>query len=530
LMRERVFVTMTRYVIGVSIGLCLCMSQQALRAGSYVATFSGGTVTGSDGGYTASGNVYGGGDGAGGGTGIYAASCSGTLTATMTWDPDGPQDSPPASVVVAKYSAASWSYTATPATGTVNDGQGDSNSETYPACGVSKTTYFVLTNPGTSFTETCSPSVSITLQPGWTKHCQVEFEVTTYPVTVGLTGPTLSAGTYEALTGTQIVAKLSAAYTVSGWQWAAPGGGAFKNFSPSATSNQYVTLGASDYTGSSLTFYDASSETISLTCSATVTAPDGTVLAVTGAADPITSVKPTATWGVDPATLPVIVGGTVTTQPTTIGFYDHSGVDGTYGAGTVWYPVVITVPSPFTGGTGCFAQTVTPIDTLTRTPTGSGASTYTLKIPGPGGTWVSPGTGLDTGWPYPSGFTTDSSGDITGVAASSSWTLSGSGTSSIGASGDNPHGQESATDVDSGGMNWQSSSISDSFTTWLMYQPTSANSVWVPIMKATWSASGNATGGPASWVATGSYSAPSPGNASDFPQWSTVIVNQEYRP
>jgi len=240
--------------------------------------------------------------------------------------------------------------------------------------------------------------------------------------------------------------------------------------------------------------------------------------------------KPTATWAVDPATLPVIVGGTVTTQPTTIGFYDHSGVDGTYGAGTVWYPVVITVPSPFTGGTGCFAQTVTPIDTLTRTPTGSGASTYTLKIPGPGGTWVSPGTGLDTGWPYPSGFTTDSSGDITGVAASSSWTLSGSGTSSIGASGDNPHGQESATDVDSGGMNWQSSSISDSFTTWLMYQPTSANSVWVPIMKATWSASGNATGGPASWVATGSYSAPSPGNASDFPQWSTVIVNQEYRP
>ncbi len=348
-------------------------------------------------------------------------------------------------------------------------------------------------------------------------------------------------GDYHVLTGQQITAAVvgipgstaisPGSFTVTKYVWSQPSATCFQTYNPGLPSNQLVPLGPADLTGpasgkstsvAALYFYDRAQEDLTVACAVTMTAPDGkTVLNVTAKSPPINVLKPTASWGVDPTSAPI--NGTSTAN--IVGFIDSSASSRYFGANTTWYPVKLSVPAPFQnlGGLGCFAQITTPSATITRTPTGKGASTYSFKVPNAQGAWIAPGTGLDKSFPFPIGYTTDANGNWTGQASDSSWPVSGTG-----ASGDYPKGQETVPDMDSGGLQWTSSSISNSFTTWLMYKPDGG--VWIPVQSATWKASGNASGGPNNWSATGSYTAPAPTDAKDPPQWSVVISNQEYRP
>ncbi len=412
-----------------------------------------------------------------------------------------------------------------------------------------------MVNPGGSsgsFTVTIAPSASAsaTAGPSGTNPDGTSFvgtgtcSASVGPITVSTTTPAIAAtgtynpakGDYRVLTGQQITRALSGTLgTVTSYTWKQPSATCFKTYNPNIqppANNQLVQLASTDLSGtdtsgkginvSPLAFYDSAGENLTLTCAVTLTAPDGkTVLNVSASSPQITVEKPTASWGIDPKSVPI--NGTST--PNVVGFVDSSAGSQYFGANTTWYPATLSVPAPFAslGGLGCFAQISTPSATITRTPTGTGASSYSIKIQNAQGAWVTPGTGLDKGFPYPIGFTTDANGNWTGQASDSSWSVSG-----IGASGDYPKGQETVPDVDSGGSQWTSSSISYSFTTWLMYKPNGG--VWIPIQSATWSVSGNASGGPSNWSATGSYTAPSPSNTTNFPQWITVISGQQYRP
>jgi len=131
----------------------------------------------------------------------------------------------------------------------------------------------------------------------------------------------------------------------------------------SKTNNdQLVPLGTADLTGPAagttsttvppISFYDGTAESLTVSCTASLIAPDGkTPLSVSAKAPQITVLKPTASWGIDPKTMPV--NGQATS--TGAGFQDNSKTSGSFGATTIWYPVTVSVPSPFSGGQVCFA-------------------------------------------------------------------------------------------------------------------------------------------------------------------------------
>jgi len=400
-------------------------------------------------------------------------------------------------------------------------------------------THYSVASDGT-FSATRTAKVSITGSvTSWGGGGSWTYSITASPVTIGVTGTHAPAtGDFRALTGQQITATLNGTIgTVTSYTWSGlTSQTVFKSYDTSLATGQLVPLGTSDLTGPatgatgppSVGFYDSAADNVTISCAAVLLAPDNvTTLNVTANAPQVTFLKPTATWSIDPSTLPMS-GPIVNGQPTTvnvathIGFNDNSNSTGSFGAVTVWYPVTITVPTPFSGGNGCFAQIVTPSATVTRVPTGTGAATYSIKIQKANGQWVSPGTGLDTGFPYPPGYTI-SNGTITGGATSSAFIVGGPG-----GSGDAPACAEAPDDVDNGGTNWVSATLNDQFTTWLMYQP--PGGVWVPLKKTDWSVTGNGSGGPNNWTASGTYTAPNPADTSVFPQWNVVIANQNYRP
>ena len=194
---------------------------------------------------------------------------------------------------------------------------------------------------------------------------------------------------------------------------------------------------------------------------------------------------------------------------------------GGYGATEYWNPATITVPSPFSGGTGCFAQLITPSRQVTRSfPAGTSImypATYYAKIPDGNGGWMLPAVGLDTAFPYPFGTNASS-----GAQVNSNYTWD---VSSQGKSGDMPTAPYNppAVSGDVGGTNWYTATMSDSFTTWLMYQPTGG--VWVPLQKLTWSTNITVSNASGPWaVSSGSTvtTPPSGSNINTPPTWATV--------
>jgi hypothetical protein len=238
---------------------------------------------------------------------------------------------------------------------------------------------------------------------------------------------------------------------------------------------------------SPLAFYDSAAESLTLTCKVTLLAPDNkTTLNVTATSPSITMEKPTAVWTVQ----------TGTVQPwAQAGYFGLLAAPGTgYPGGEYWQSAVITVPAPFSGGSGCFAQLLTPDFEMLQ----DGSTT---PVVGPNNKMQ----GLDNAFPYPS----------------SQWTLPNTGSQSdrpaFGVAGVNSPQYQG----------WNTATGNYSFTTWLMYQPTGG--VWVPLQSYTWNWSCTVKWLNSQWTITASSptspAQPTPTVTAIPPTWSLVQNN-----
>ncbi len=499
------------------------------------------------------------GDG-GGGSNEINGSTSGTITATLTWIPATGQtmqsDPPPQQLNVVEcgyaWENSLWGGPNPPPgpAGSASDGLGDS--EVPSSNGYVSQGYHLVQKSSTSgtVTVTCSPSASnptSTWQtagypgggypgggypggggPGywdWTGgECTVGFTV--YPITVDPSGPTPTGNGLELLTGQAVSAGLNlpqgfgvyAPPGGTGYQWSATGD-VFYTYNEHLPSHQLILLSDDPKYTNQPQFgcYDKSADTITITCNATIVCPDGTQLPLTATSPNIKSVKPKASWGTNQSTPGV-------------GFRDDPA-NQEFEANELWYPINITVPSPFSGGSGCMAQLVTPSRRITRNAINGKPNNYyhAINQPNPDGSpnWVLPGRGLDGHFPYQVGAGTDANGNTTMTTFPDGYIWDASTT---GASGDTPKQPYEADDLDGGGTDWYESSAADSFSTWVMYRP--PGGVWVPLQKLDWSWSGIAEKDIyGHWSAAGSASAPqSATNSSDPPQWNSVVTDNGFHP
>ena len=494
-------------------------------------TYSGGATN------AASYGSYNGGWGGISGT-AHSASCNGEITASFPWNAGTANAPVPQSVIVTQTSTAAGSGAAYSSSrgsekAASSDGLGDTGTshitfippqqEEVNGNNCTRTTYTV--KPGASpLSVTCSPSSSGS-SPNGPVSASVTYTASVSPVIITISGtydPT--HGDYHVLTGQQITASLSGIVgTVTSYTWSVnPSATVFKDYDFTLPSNQLVPLGSADLTGpatgsttvAALNFYDRTQENLTVTCTASVTAPDGTPLSVTATSPQINVLKPTAIWNVN--------------STTPFGAQFDPTATGSMSFAVLWNASV-TVPSPFSGGFGCFAQIVYPTIDFQRHPSGNQPINCYLKEPqtNADGTtsYVLPTTGLDTYFPYQASSTQFyPKGYI--------WDVSGTGQS-----GDQPGAGFATPASDNGGNNWYAAFDSDTFTTWLMYMPPSSTTgsgmtIWVPLQRVDWSWTGNvvkdATTGiwnPATNGSAVTGSSSSPGIPVDTPpQWNTVNV------
>jgi hypothetical protein len=507
--------------------------------------------------------------------GTASASAGISATITGTWIPDPTMASDPAPNVIVTISSTAYANgtssgaggaAGTPVAGTADDGLGQNDPIDTGATEVGTVdgTAYKLnpagnTSGGTAsgtFTITVSPSASASAVAGPSGVGANGLGYTGVgicsagvgPITVSTTSPMVTlSGTYNpavgdnrVLTGQQITATLTGTIgTVTAYTWTQPSGTCFKTYNPSLASNQLVLLATTDLTGPAaggttvapLAFYDRAQESIVASCAVTMLAPDGkTSLNITANSPAINVLKPTAKWGIDPTTIPAMVNGVVKQEPNPVGFVDYSSTKSYFSFNTTWYLDQITVPTPFVGGTGCFAQLVTPSGVISGTVTGTGAPVnYALgaQLAGAGSPYtIPPGTGLDGGFPYGFGLSLDANGNLIppGATLSSTWNAA-----AYGGSGDQPLCPEDPAPVGSASITWTAASFAVSCHTWMMYQPPGSNSVWVPLMDATWSGHGSGSANP-TWSATGTYTSPSNETTNTFPEWTAVISAPEFEP
>jgi hypothetical protein len=494
-----------------------------------------------------------------------SASASLSATVTGTWVPNSlgaTKDPPPSTVVLTETSTAtgvqmhtdSNDNTVTTA-GSANDWLGDPVGTTSPHIGVASGTHYVSqsVSGGTfSVNVVMSASSGDTSGPDGTNGegdpfngsagCSASVGATT--ITVDTPAINISGtydplhGDYDLLTGLPCTAHLSGAIgAVTSNTWSAsptgsssPSGYVFKDYdidAPDSTnSTQLVQLLVTDLLGptapsttvADLTFYDRKQENLIVTCNVTMTAPDGTSLSLFEESPQVSVLKPTASITIN--SLP----GTPT------GFIDDT-VDYQFGANELWIPVTISVPAPYSGGRGCFAQLILSNDRENfRTLPDGYSQTWTNKVSDGNGGWVSP-TGLDTDFPYRNGYNYNPDGTLNTaqpVTTGYTWDVSNKG-----ASGDLPWQPCVGHNVpdDGGGNLWYKSTASDSFKTYVMYQP--EGGVWVPLQMLSWQWSGTAEiGNNGIWQITSQafISDNSATNTDDPPQWQAKVTSAYTHP
>jgi len=449
---------------------------------------------------------------------------SGTFTVTFTWTGTGP---PPATLnflVSAQASTIHYSQDPTP---TIDDGYQDAAVKD-----VSQGIHLesVSTN-GASVVPFTSKKFLIKNSSQVISHLEVS--LTAFPISINLSGQN-SAN--QALTGQQIMATLAtpnglpSGTKITSYTWSFSGGTSgnpIKTWNENGvaadgkTPQQLFQLTdadktATDTTGNGLSgvnplsFYDEiDKDAVTVKCAVNLTFPDGTTGTVNAVSPQVTFLKPTGSWS---------VASPVPYVDTTGGF----------GVNEVWNPDSISVPSPFSGGSGCFAQLITPSNQATRTlPPGVSIMyappTYYLKVPDGKGSWQLPTGGLDAAFPYPYGYPVNSDGSLgTAVTSNYTWDVSGKG-----ASGDRPKAPYSPSVVtgDIGGTNWYSATMQNTFTTYMMYKPSSPNAIWVPLMTLSWNANVTVSNTSGSWAVvpnTTSSPAPSPTKTDTPPSWTSV--------
>ena len=279
--------------------LAVCGHAQSSYPGGphYDVTYSGGTVTSTGGPYpvgfrsnddqyNSNNQTYGEGDvaysppGSGAGPNV---TCSGEITATCTWKPTAANEPPPDSVIVEEDGDA-WYGTYPDYSGTCDDGLGDLPVYGSSSGSSSGTRYTVKSNPGASFTLTCSPSsTATTTQDGAYASASVSYKATISPVYVTLQGTTKdTGGSDNILIGQGCVGTLSAGpATLSDFHWD-PGGDTFDKFvvAPDLSTGHVVLLFGDTWGKPSPLWHyskDSDGNTTTVKCSATASI-NGTVI------------------------------------------------------------------------------------------------------------------------------------------------------------------------------------------------------------------------------------------------------------
>ena len=436
--------------------------------------------------------------------------CQGPVTATFTWVPASGQtqatDPPPASVIICETASASWNGyagkpTAPAPTGSCSDGIGDAEVDTVGPGGAnapfyrgdsSGTRYKVVAGAAQIVLKP-TPSASLTFPtlPVGGAAAGVSYSATATPVIIPApTGTTLYNGSLQLLTGQQITARVSASLPIdpASYIWSTGSNNTFKTYNPflanpTATKNQLTLLSGSDFTQPQFSLYDKASDTFTIECHAIVVTPSGSRLPVVADSQPITCKKPVeAAWGIKSAQAPDV--------PFSHNYLNNS-YDPRYGVQVTWNPISVAVPLPFIGGQVCIAQIASLKRVATRVALNGASNTYNV-IPN--------SQGLDTGFPYQFAYQLDAKGNVVIGADGSYAVLSPPqwSASSLGAGGDRPNTvcEPALVGGDTGGDDWRSSSASDQFDTWTMYQPPAVAgqpTVWVPLQKINWAWSGSAS-------------------------------------
>ena len=479
--------------------------------------------------------------------------CSHAISTSWQWVPAAGQtltsDPPPAQVIVMQTCSVSVSIGQIGASGSYRTGlsktTGTANLNPPGSLGMggaSDTVYSVQTGGASVSLPSLDAYAKVGAAPSESK---LSYTANIYPVTISLIGTYNSAaGDYRALTGQQITATLAepnglpSGTKITKYTWSFGGGSngnPIKNWDYTNNLVQLVPflpadLTKTDTTGSGLSvpainFYDQTADkTVTATCTINLKFPDGTTNSVTAVSPTVIFAKPTAVWNVN-STDPTYTG------PPPGPYFDGSAA-GQMGYIEKW-KATITVPPPFSGGSGCFGQVIYPSLQFQRKPLNNKPPSCYLKIPqtNPDGTisYVLPANGLDSYFPYalgmgasgyqiyPSGYTWD--------------------VNSTGLSADTPSAMFTVGASDTGGNDWYKAYATEVFTTWLMYIPPvpagSGPSIWVPLQKVDWNWTGNVVKNSATgvWNTAVSGKPPVTGSTSNSgvltdipPQWNSVNI------
>ena len=513
----------------------LLLAAPNAHAGSYSSpVYSGGTYHGRGGPNGAEGDyndTLGTSGWGGSGNSVTSASAAGTINATFTWQTTQNEPPPPSGSVIITETSTAGAGVRTPPGGscqaTCDDGFGLPGSKqsasgtpqyspppnpvlTGYAASVQAADTRYTVKGGATISLSASPSATAGISSSYSTNASVSYTASIPPVTISIGGTNNPlAGDNRVLTGQQITATLQglSGFTVTNYTWAV-GGSTFKTYNETATSNQLVPLGSKELTGPAtgssavapLAFYDRAQENLTVTCTATVLAPDGkTILNVTATSPQINVLKPTVThWDIaegyvqyDPNYAPQ--GQNTVLQ--TYGLYGNLSGTGNSVAGMAWSNVTFNVPAPFSGNGQCtFTQLVNP---------------NRLEYIGNNSTPTAPNNGilgLDGSFDYGSRWSaTAVGGDVDSPAIS------------VGTAGSPQQNPKGDTQL----------SVSDAFTTYVMYQP--SGGVWVPLEKISWSWSEVLNWQTSQWSITascpntaGQAGTPAHVPINDPPQWTVV--------
>ena len=306
----------------------------------------------------------------------------------LTWtpDPSWPDEPPPLSAVVVetceatasgtKVNAASGSSASASASGDNGLGVSDSSPGVVSSDG-SSTLYSVdcsgsrySVQSGATITVTCSPTANATSIPAGAS-VNVNYDVTATPVTIVLAGLTYPDSPNNCvLTGQQVVASLSAGVgTPSGYNWTMSGGEPFNNFFVAAdqSEGEELPLTTANRQAAELRFFTKEVGSVTVSCTATVTFPDGTPGSVQAVARAFASQKPTVVWqiesnrarfNIDPAEGPTL-------NPSYFSPFNINPA-APFPEGQTWNA---TISVPFGSGEGAYVQLVTPARYLYKSST-----------------------------------------------------------------------------------------------------------------------------------------------------------------
>jgi hypothetical protein len=211
--------------------------------------------------------------------GIGSASCSGTITVTCTWNNEGNKSNVPPSVAIIKEtSTASWTGDGT------SCANGLGNPETGGPYGKTSTgdKFWVKTNPGQSFTFTCTPTASAVLGENSPSGLPagsvgVSYQAFVFPVRLRLVGVIDPVKDKRILLGQKLRASVDlGGFTTNGQQrytWDVKGGAPFISYTAGTPTTYAGWAPHSEFTGNTAMHFRTPSKSVEVFCEVQITEP-----------------------------------------------------------------------------------------------------------------------------------------------------------------------------------------------------------------------------------------------------------------